>query len=577
MHPLDWTLFLGFLAFTIWDGVRQSAKHRGAEDYFLAGRAVPWWAAGLSIMATQASAITLVGTTGQGWAEGLRFLQFYFALPLAMVLLAIYAVPAYHRLRVSTAYEYLGLRFDAKTRVLSALLFLVLRCLSVAFVIYTPSLVLSRVFGLPLGGTILAMGGTALVYTSVGGLGAVISTDVKQMTVMIVGLVAAAIVLALRLDDLVGLPGAFAIAEQAGRVELVDWSWNPAERYTIWSSLLGGLFLFLSYFGTDQSQAQRLLASRSIRDARGALLLNAVAKLPFQLLVLAIGVGLFAYYTVTGAPLGFEPSADDPSAVPGGARPRYAEIEVEYASVRSDLSRAARELAGGAGSEEYGALLARSTELREEARAIRGGPVDTNYVFLDFVLAELPIGVIGLLLAAIFAAALSSIDSEFNSMATVAVLDVFRRGGASGIGTGASPSAEGGPMSAPATLWGARLATLLLGTLATAFALSMDVTGSLVEAVNRVGSYVYGSLLGAFVLALAVPWANGTGAFIGILTGMAVVAVAAQTNLAFLYLNTVGTVAVVVVGMVLSALTGGRPTRDSRRGSMRHRPDGGMT
>ena len=568
---LDWILFVGFLAYIIWDGVRRAGSQHGAEDYFMAGRSVPWWAAGLSIMATQASAITMVGTTGQGWADGLRFVQFYFALPLAMVLLAIFAVPVYHRLRVHTAYEYLGIRFDEKTRVLSALLFLVLRCLSVGFVIYTPSLVLSKVFGLPLQGTILVMGGVAVLYTSLGGLGAVISTDVKQMTVMALGLVVAVFIAGRDVGQLVGFAGAREIAGQAGRLRVLDWSWNPAEKYTVWSSLIGGLFLFLSYFGTDQSQAQRLLAARSIRDARGALLLNAVCKVPFQFLVLTLGVLLFVFYTVSGSPIGFEPSAADPSAVPSGERIHYEQIETEYSGVQGQLREAALALAQtaesaasagegvrGAGDvesarAEYLTILDRSVSLREEAREIRGGPADTNYVFLDFILGHLPVGIVGLLLAAIFAAALSSIDSEINSMATVAVLDIFaRRRIRDGNARGES-ILEGNSLLLPS-----RIATLLVGAFATGFALYLDVVGSLVEAVNAVGSYVYGSLLGAFVLAVAVPRANGTGAFVGLLAGMAAVAFAARTDLAFLYLNTVGTVVVVVVGTVVSLLARGR-------------------
>ncbi|MEZ4648296.1 MAG: sodium:solute symporter [Candidatus Eisenbacteria bacterium] len=557
MHWLDWILFVGFLAYIVWDGVRKSGSQHGSEDYFMAGRSVPWWAAGLSIMATQASAITMIGTTGQGWSDGLRFVQFYFALPIAMIVIAIWVVPAYHRLEVHTPYEYLGIRFDEKTRLLSALLFLVLRCASVGFVIYTPSLVLSRVFGLPISLTILVMGGIAVVYTSLGGLSAVISTDVKQMTVMTIGLIVAVVVAGREVSGLVGWSGAYQIAESAGRLHAVDWSWNPKEKYTVWSSLIGGLFLFLSYFGTDQSQAQRLLASRSIRDARGALLLNAVFKVPFQFLVLSLGVLLFVFYSVQGAPLGFEPSADDPSSVPSESRARYAQIEQEYASVQERLGEDAHLLAdptsGSAASAEFLETLATSESLREEARVLRGGPKDTNYVFLDFILTQLPMGIVGLLLAAIFAAALSSIDSEINSMATVAVLDLFARNRIQRAEARGESILEGREL-----LLGSRIATVLIGAFATAFALYVDVVGSLVEVVNKFGSYIYGSLLGAFALAFLVKRANGTGAFVGIIVGMIVVVAAAQTGLAFLYLNTLGTLVVLTVGTVVSLVSSNR-------------------
>ncbi|MCB9465230.1 MAG: sodium:solute symporter [Candidatus Eisenbacteria bacterium] len=556
MHWLDWILFVGFLAYIVWDGIRKSGSQHGSEDYFMAGRSVPWWAAGLSIMATQASAITMIGTTGQGWSDGLRFVQFYFALPIAMILIAIWVVPVYHRLRVHTPYEYLGHRFDEKTRVLSALLFLVLRCASVGFVIYTPSLVLSRVFHLPISLTILAMGGVAVVYTSLGGLSAVISTDVKQMTVMTLGLIVAVFVAGREVSGLVGWEGAYHIAESAGRLHAVDWSWNPTEKYTVWSSLIGGLFLFLSYFGTDQSQAQRLLASRSVRDARGALLLNAVFKVPFQFLVLSLGVLLFVFYSVQGAPIGFEPSAQDPNSVPAQAKTEYAQIEQEYASVQERLATRAHRLAdtGTASAGDVDALqaefletLKESESLREEARRLRGGPKDTNYVFLDFILTQLPMGIVGLLLAAIFAAALSSIDSEINSMATVAVVDLFARNRIRRATERGESILEGRDL-----LTSSRVATVLIGAFATAFALYVDVVGSLVEVVNKFGSYIYGSLLGAFLLAFLVKRANGTGAFVGILVGMVVVVAAAQTGLAFLYLNTLGTVVVLLVGTVVS-------------------------
>lgn len=548
MSVIDWALFVAFLAYVVFDGTRRARQNRTSEDYFLAGRQVPWWAVGLSIMATQASAITMVGTTGQGWYDGLRFVQFYFALPLAMLILAVTAVPLYHRLKVSTAYEYLGVRFDAKTRVLSALLFLVLRGLSVGFVIYTPSLVLAKVFNVPLSTTIIIMGGIAVIYTSIGGLRAVISTDVKQMTVMVIGLVVAFFAILARLPDGVGLKEALSLAGEAGRLEVVNLRWDPSEKYTLWSSLIGGLFLFLSYFGTDQSQVQRLLAGRSVRHAQGALMLNAVFKVPFQFLVLTCGVLLFVFYTFQMAPITFEPSRAEVVLEAEAAR-EYQEIKAEFDDVqlrlrdvaRAAVSEAGRESAVDSGT-EFQTLLRESEALRDKAREIRGGVGDTNYVFLDFILNYLPVGIVGLLLASIFAAALSSIDSELNAMTTVVVLDFvqfFRKT----------------PLKGSALIQTSRLATLAVGAFATGFALFAGEIGSLIEAVNRVGSYIYGSLLGAFILAVAVPRANGHGAFFGLIAGMIAVTYAAQTGLSFLYLNTVGAVVVVVVGTLISLLS----------------------
>jgi SSS family transporter len=552
MAPLDWIIFAGFLLYVVFDGTRRGRQSHTSDDYFLAGRSQPWWAMGLSIMATQASAITMIGTTGQGWADGMRFVQFYYALPLAMLILAYTAVPHFHRLRVSTAYEYLGRRFDQKTRALAAILFLVLRGLSVGFVIFTPSLVLAKVFGLPLTIMVLVMGGVAVAYTAVGGLGAVIATDVKQMMVMTLGLVVALITLILNVEDGVGMAGALTLAREAGRLELADLSWDPSERYTIWSSLIGGLFLFLSYFGTDQSQVQRLLSGRSLSHVRGALLLNGLAKVPFQMLVLFIGVLLFVVSLGSVEPISYDPSmSGEVEALADDARSTHAALSAEHAAVRGELRTLSASVAAGnaepADLERYRTLLQTAGTLREEARELRGGTRDSHYVFLEFILTAMPVGIVGLLLGAIFAAALSSIDSEINSMTTVAVLDV-------------RPLFRGQPLEGDALVRVSRIVTLVVGAFATAFALYAGQIGSLIEGVNRVGSYVYGSLLGAFVLAVGVRRANGTGAFVGLLSGMVVVGIAAETDLAFLYLNTVGTVTVVVVGTVVSLL---RPERAS--------------
>lgn len=538
MPLLDYLVFFAFLTYVIWDGTRRARSNRTADDYFLASRSVPWWAIGLSIMATQASAITMIGTTGQGWRDGMRFVQFYFALPLAMLILAFTAVPLYHRARVRTAYEYFGMRFDLKTRRLSALLFLVLRGLSVGIVIYAPSLVLAKVLGLPLSSMIVVMGGVAVVYTALGGLDAVIRTDVKQMAVILIGLGITLAVLLTRLGDEVGVSNALALAHEAGRLDILDFSWDPAEKYTIWSSLGGGLFLFLAYFGVDQSQVQRLLAGRSINHVRGALALNAAAKVPFQFLVLFLGVLLFAFYTLHGTPVTFEPSV----AIGQQDRAAYKQATSVYEHEEKALRTAAHALAkapdDAASRAAFRHRLAAATRARAAAEAVRGGRGDLNYAFLDFILHHLPTGLVGLLLAAIFAAALSSIDSEINAMATVVVVDLLPRR----LGEG------------PGLLRISRITTLVVGAFATAFALWVGRIGSLIEAVNQVGSYLYGSLLGAFILAVAVPRANGHGACAGLLAGVVAVIVAAEMGLAFLYLNAVGTVTVVVVGTAVSLL-----------------------
>ena len=392
MRIADWIVFFGFLGYVVWDGVRRGRGNRSGDDYFLAGRSVPWWGVGLSIMATQASAITMIGTSGQGWLDGFRFVQFYFALPLAMLILAVTLVPAYHRSRVTTAYEFLGARFDRKTRTLGALLFLLLRGLSVGFVIYAPSLVLSKVFALPFTATVLVMGSIAVTYTAIGGLGAVIATDVKQMAVMVLGLIVALVMLVRSLPADIGLAGAWHLADATGHLKVVDWRWDPTEKYTVWSSLIGGLFLFLSYFGTDQSQAQRLLASRSLvgHPARAPVERSGQDPLP---VCRPRPAACSCSRSTLPAPRR-SPSIRTRS----GKRPPSSGFEAaEYAEIypasrgrasrpvqsrgprarRRSRSRARRAVSTGA--------CPRAGESRR-ARELRGGIADTHYVFLDFIL-----------------------------------------------------------------------------------------------------------------------------------------------------------------------------------------------
>lgn len=548
MSKIDWILFAGFLAFVVWDGVRRGRKTDDASDYFLAGRSMPWWVMGLSIMATQASAITMIGTTGQGWKEGLKFLQFYFALPLAMIILCFTAVPLFHKFRVSTAYEYLGIRFDAKTRVLAAILFLINRGLALGFVIYAPSVAISAVFGVRQDMCVVMLGVVALVYTSFGGLRAVLATDVKQITVMFLGLVLSLVVLIYKLPSEVGLGGAWQIALESGYLEWVTLEWDPSQKYTLPSSLLGGLFLFLSYFGTDQSQVQRYLAGKSVRHNQGALLLNAALKVPFQFLVLFVGVLLFVFFMFEQPPSSFDPRASaqrDASHLAAAAK-----LEESWNRTREAAQRFLA--AEGAAAEAAADELRTETQHYRETRAAAQPTQETHFVFPHFILNYLPIGLVGLLLAAIIAAALSSIDSELNSMTTVAVVDIYQ-------------FALQKELSSRALVRVSRLATVVLAIYATSFALfASQLQGSLIEGVNRVGSYLYGSLLGVFLLAFFVPKARGTAAFVGMLAGMLAVGVASESQslglsengVAFLYLNTIGTTTVLVVGGAWTALSG---------------------
>jgi Na+/proline symporter len=466
-------------------------------------------------------------------------------------------MPAYRRAGVFTAYEWLGRRFDGKTRLLSAVLFLISRGLALGVVVFAPSAVLSMLLGWSLPTTVLIMTLVAVSYTMMGGIRAVIFTDVLQMVLILGGLLLCLWHMAEQLPDDLGLLDALPLAEATGRLQLLNWSFDPGEKYTVWSGLLGGTFLFLAYFGCDQSQVQRLLATRSVSDGRRALFFNAFTKIPLQLFVLFLGVTLFVSFHFVQPPLLFN-DAGRQAVVIAGLDSELSLLEAEHENALTARENAARALLAAAATEQ---TAARRTYLEtesavSEARArgadlatrAQGGEVydDTNFVFPYFVIRYLPVGIVGLLVAALFAAAMSSIDSELNALATTTVVDVWGRH----VRPGASDAG-----SVVASRW----FTALWGLLAGLFALKAAELGSAIEAVNTVGSYFYGSLLGVFVLALAVPSANGHGAFCGLIAGMASVAWASGQDIAWLWLNPLACGVVVVVGFVVSRGTAVRP------------------
>ena len=555
MHPVDWAIIGSYLTWVIYDGLKRSKNTDAIEGYFLAGRSLPWWAVGLSVMATQMSAITLVGTTGQGYSDGMRFVQFYFGLPVAMIILSVTLVPFFYRARVFTAYEYLERRFDAKTRMLAGLLFLVSRELAVGVIISAPAVVLSIVLGWNLEFTALAIGVPTTLYTMFGGVQAVTWADVKQMVIIIGGVLAAVAILILGLPEDVGLGDALQVAGSTGRLTTIDFSLDVNETYTFWSGLLGGLFLMLGYFGCDQSQVQRYLTAQSVDAGRRSLLMSAFWKIPLQALILLTGVLVFVFYLFNEPPMLFNPAHD--AQIRGGAR------AAEYAALETGFREAfgrRRDAAGGmmaarrAGDANAVAdTRARFLASQQEVDEIRAGAVnlvqevsgdaaysDVNYVFPTFITTRLPIGLVGLLIAAVFAAAMSSIAAELNALSASTVIDFYRRH----VKPGASDRHYLRVSKATTAFW---------GLFATMFALYAANLGSLIEVVNRVGSYFYGSLLGVFVLAIAVRRATANGAFWGLLAGMAAVGlVEASTEISYIWYNVVATVAVVVVGVTLS-------------------------
>ena len=562
MHPIDWIIIGAYLTWIAWDGLRLSKQTEGLEGYLLAGRSLPWWAVGLSVMATQLSAITMIGTTGQGYAEGMKFLQFYFALPIAMIVLSVTLVPFFHNARVYTAYEYLERRFDAKTRTLTSFLFLVSRAMATDVVLSAPAVVISVMLGLSVTSTCLLLALPTAFYTMFGGVQAVAWTDVKQMVLIVGGLMAAAVLLVMGLPDGVGLGDALSLAGTTGRMQTFDFRFDLTDRYTFWSGTIAAFFLFCSYFGTDQSQVQRYLTAKSVDEARTSLLMSAYWKIPLQALVLIVGILMFVFYVFTPPPMLFNGAHE--AQVKASARAAdYDATEQRFTAAFEQQREAAANLTrvqkanDAAGVAEYSAAFntaaADMKTARAEAVAIvkavsgDGAYNDVNYVFPTFVLTHLPVGLVGLLIAAILAAAMSTISAELASLSTATVIDFYRRW-----------------WSADATdaqlLWVSRSAVGLWGLFASVVAIYASELGSLIEVVNRFGSYFYGSILGVFVLAIASKRANGHGAFVGLIGGMLAVGyVATQTKVEFLWLNVVGAVAVYVIGVVVSALTGGNP------------------
>jgi SSS family transporter len=549
VHPLNWVIVVAWIGYIVWDGMRRAKGTDGIEGYFLANRSLPWWAVGLSVMATQLSAVTMIGTTGQGATDGMRFIQFYFGLPLAMVILGVTLVPFLHRAKVYTAYEYLERRFDAKTRSLTAFLFLLSRGMSCGTIIAAPAVVFSAIFGWNIWWCVALIGVPTTIYTMFGGVKAVTWVDVKQMVLIITALVAVVVTL------LVNLPvsplGALRVAGAAGSLRTFDFSFSLTNTYTFWSGMIGGTFLMLSYFGTDQSQVQRYLSAKSVDEARSSLLMSAYWKIPLQALVLLVGVLVFVFYVFERPPLLYNPVHDRAvrEALPGA----YAQLQQRYDEELKGRATAALVVASaqGRGDEALGAgaqmrlyndsLQAIRSEALSIASRVTDQPSrDVNYIIPRFVLEHLPIGLAGLFIAAIIAAAMNAIAAELASLSTTSVIDFYRRW----IRREATDAHY---------LMVSRVAMAFWGLFACVVATFTVNAGSLIEQVNRYGSFFYGSILGVFMLA-TIPRAKGTGAFVGLIAGMCVVGAVnfRAPAISFLWHNVIGAVTVVIVGLVLS-------------------------
>jgi SSS family solute:Na+ symporter len=554
MGAINWIIIVGYLTYVVVDGVRRAKGTNEIEGYFLANRSLPWWAVGLSVMATQLSAVTMIGTTGQGATDGIRFVQFYFGLPIAMVILGVTLVPFLHGAKVFTAYEYLERRFDARTRSLTAFLFLILRSLSCGTIIAAPAVVFSAIFHWSLPVSVAIIGVPTVIYTMIGGVQAVTWADVKQMVLIVGALIAVVVVLLVKMPVHPG--AALHIAGATGRLKAFDFRFTLKEDYTFWSGIIGGTFLMLSYFGTDQSQVQRYLTARSVDEARSSLLMSAYWKIPLQALVLLVGVLVFVFYQFKAPPLLYNPAQE--AQVEAARGPQYQALQQRYAQAFAAREAAARTLADAEGPRAKSEAKAVFRDREANVDAIRSDALamvtqvtgdaskDVNYIMPRFVLDQLPVGLSGIFIAAVMAAAMSSIAAELNSLSTTSVIDLYRRW--------IRPEASDRHF-----LTVGKIATAVWGLLACFVATYAARLGSLIEVVNLFGSFFYGSILGVFLLAM-IKRARPVGAFFGLIAGMAAVGAVAYfaPEVTFLWYNVIGALVVVGVGMALSAF-GGTP------------------
>jgi len=564
MSPLDWWVLASALAFFVGYGVWRSRGERDLGDYLLAGRSMPWPMVALSVMATQASAVTFLSTPGQGYADGLRFVQFYFGLPLAMIVLCVTLLPIYHRLKVFTAYEYLEQRFDGKTRTLAAALFLTQRGLAAGITLYAPALVLSVILGWDIQLTVMLLGVLAVVYTASGGSKAVSHTQALQFTIILATMVLTAVLVWRGLPRGVSVSDASFLAGSLGRLNALNTHFDPNDRYTLWSGLIGGFFLQMSYFGTDQSQVGRYLTARSLTQSRLGLLFNGLVKVPMQLAILSLGVVVFVASLFGTPPLHFDPATSARLAHGAHAR-EWSELELRQRAAAEMRRHDAVALVAARHQGEPPAITAAAAVLGRDqaeldgikkesaaliASAAPGAPTnDTNFIFLRFVLATLPAGVIGLVFAAVFAASMNASSAELNALASTTVVDVWKRLG----GRDAAPARE---------LWVSRLITVGWAAFAVAFATVASRLGSLIEAVNLLGSLFYGTILGIFMTAFFIRRAGGTAVFVAaIVAELGVLACFKFTGISFLWYNLIGCALVAIVSLALSGVWPARTPR----------------
>jgi solute:Na+ symporter, SSS family len=540
LHWVDWTVLLTTILFIVAYGTYITRKNKDVKDYIKGGNDTKWWTIGLSVMATQASAITFLSTPGQAYHDGLGFVQFYFGLPIAMVIICLVFLPIYYKLNVYTAYEFLESRFDLKTRTLTAILFLIQRGLAAGITIFAPAIILSAVLGWNLLTLNIIIGILVIIYTVSGGTKAVNVTQKQQMIVIFAGMLIAFYLIIQYLPDGITFSKAFDIAGASGKMEVLDFSFDLNNRYTVWTGFLGGTFLMLSYFGTDQSQVQRYLSGKSLRESQLGLLFNGLLKVPMQFFILMVGVMVFVFYQFNNAPLNFNPAVQP--VVENSLT--YKVLEKEHEAIQKSKQLL---LVDGLQQEEvatFQELNAKDLKLKQEAKTVISSldeTIETNdkdYVFISFILNNLPKGIIGLLLAVILAAAMSSTASELNALASTTAIDLYRR----------NKQQYDEQHYVTASKW----FTLLWGLLAIGVACVANLFDNLIQLVNIIGSIFYGNVLGIFLLAFFIKFVKGRAVFIAaIITQLIIFGVFYMDWLPYLWLNLVGCVLVMLFAIFI--------------------------
>ncbi len=541
MGSLDWIILISTLAFIVLYGIWKNKSHKNINEYFKGGNQSRWWTVGLSVMATQSSAITFLSTPGQAYNDGMGFVQFYFGLPFAMILICLFFIPVYHKLKVYTAYEFLENRFNLNVRILTATLFLIQRGLAAGITIYAPSIILSVVLGWNLKLLVIIVGFLVISYTMIGGTKAVNVTQKQQMFVIFLGMF---IVFGFVLNQFpkgINLSKALEIAGKYGKLNIIDFSLDLNNRYTFWSGLTGGLFLSLSYFGTDQSQVQRYLSGKTLKESQMGLIMNGILKVPMQFFILLVGVMVFVFYQFEPAPLHFNPKAV--AAVK--ASPKADEFKaLEYKNIQVQQKIKTAILQKDVIIKQLNKL---NLEHREKAKKIiaKVAPKeevnDKDYVFISFILNYIPSGLIGLLLAVIFSAAMSSTASELNALATTTTVDLYKR--------------NFGSKSDQHYINVSKVFTLLWGLIAISFASIGNLFENLIQLINIIGSIFYGTILGVFLIAIFIKSIKGKAAFWAAVISESVIIFLFSIDLvSFLWLNLIGTILTVILGFIFEKI-----------------------